>query len=53
MNMDKLVGMLTNNISHTEKWKSAVGLKTKEKQALGEYYEVWTDICYALHQRYI
>ena len=31
MHMDKLVGMLTNHISETEKWKSVVGPKTEEK----------------------
>ena len=41
MHVDKLVEMLTNHISHIK------------RDALAEYYEVWTDICYALHQRYI
>ena len=31
MHMDKLVGMLTNHIIETEKWRSVVGQKTKEK----------------------
>ena len=31
MHMDKLVRMLTNHISETEKWKSVVGPKTREK----------------------
>ena len=31
MHMDKLVWMLTNHISETEKWKSVVGPQTEEK----------------------
>ena len=31
MHMDKLVGILTNHISETEKWKSVVGPKIEEK----------------------
>ena len=31
MHMDKLVGMLTNHINETKKWRSLVGPKTEEK----------------------